>query len=79
MDWDKHGKSENPSGRPSKRRVAVPVTPQLEKLIDMFKQMYPGRNFSDAAVLKTFIEAGAKVWYNQTQEEAKTNEQVQET
>ena len=65
MDWDKHGRDLNNSPN-KKRRVAVPVTPQLNKLIELFRDTYPQNTFSDAAVLKTFIEAGAKVWYNQT-------------
>lgn len=80
MDWDKHGTTEGQSKSSGKRRIAVPVTPQLEKLMDMFKSKYPGRKFSDAGVLKTFIEAGAKVWYSQQQSERNIdNEQVQET
>lgn len=70
MDWDKHGTQPTQVAGVSTgtRRCAVPVTPQLETLIELFRTKYPHKNFSKTAVMKTFLEAGAKVWYEQQEE-----------
>ncbi len=67
MDWDKHGIEPElkKSGSPKERRLAVPVTEQLDSAIEQFKNAYPHKKFSDAAVLKTMIEAGFRVWFTQ--------------
>jgi len=66
MEWDKHGVQ--PDEDPTQaRRLAVPITPQLDQAIQTFKDTYAPRKFSDTAVLKTMIEAGFRVWYSQQQ------------
>lgn len=45
------------------RRLAVPVTDQLQSLVDLYKQTYSNQNLSDTEVLKKLIQIGAKVWY----------------
>lgn len=68
--WLKHGKDPETQNQSSgTKRVAVPVTPQLDQLIELFRKTYPVRRFSKTAVMKTFLEAGAKTWYNQTQQQ----------
>lgn len=56
-EWDKYGKVEKDN-----RRIAIPVSPEMEKLIALFKNAYPDRKFSDAKVIGTFVEAGARAW-----------------
>lgn len=69
IDWSRHGT--DPSAKPQgagPRRLAVPVSEQLQKLIVIFKESYPDKKFSDTDVLKTFIESGAKTWYTQVKQ-----------
>lgn len=65
-EWSKYGKKENQN-----RRIAVPVSGEMEKLIAIFKDAYPDRKFSDTKVIGTFVEAGAKLWVAQMRQ-AKT-------
>lgn len=68
-NWDKYGKKDQKN-----RRVAVPVSPEMEKLIAIFKDAYPNRKFSDTKVIGTFVEAGAKLWVAQMRQQASSNE-----
>lgn len=45
------------------RRIPITVTPELQKVIDLFMSTYPDHRFSEAAVLRTFVEAGVREWY----------------
>lgn len=86
MDWTKHSQPV-PNNDPNvpqvgTRRVAVPVTPQLNALMVKFKDSYPQGRYSDAAVLKTFVEAGARAWImdiSQPEPETSTPEQTEVT
>lgn len=62
IEWEKYGKKDNDN-----RRIAIPVSTEMEKLINMFKQAYPDRTFSDTKVIGTFVEAGARLWVAQRQ------------
>lgn len=64
-NWDKHGKKEQKN-----RRIAVPVSPEMDKLIAIFRDAYPDRKFSDTKVIGTFVEAGAKLWVAQMKQAA---------
>ena len=57
-NWSKYGKKENSK----MKRIAVPVNAELEKVLELFRSSYPDISFSDAKILGTFIEAGARVW-----------------
>lgn len=64
IDWTKHGRAtklQSSTGK-SDRRLAIPVTPELDRIIRMFRDTYPQRTFSDTAIIKSFIEAGIRVW-----------------
>lgn len=61
-DIEKHKHASKSSPKLKPRRLSVPVTVNLQKVIDAFKSNYPGIDYKDTAVLSTFIEAGAKVW-----------------
>lgn len=60
LDWTKYGKVDTKN-----RRVAVPVSNEMEKLMDIFRQAYPDRRFSDTKIIGTFVEAGARLWVTQ--------------
>lgn len=48
------------------RRLAVPVSDELSKFIEVYKGEYSHMKLSDTAVLKQLISYGAKVWYQNT-------------
>ena len=73
MDWDKHGTSKNSTNR----RLAVPITDQLEMALTKFREAYPHKQFKDVAIMKTMIEAGFKVWFANHQTQSQ-NEQPTE-
>ena len=60
IDWSKYGKRDTDN-----RRIAIPVSLEMEKLIQMFKDSYGDRKFSDTKVIGTFVEAGARLWIAQ--------------
>lgn len=78
MDWTKNGRKKEPSSQ-AKRRLSIPVSPEMQKLIALFKAEYPSVSYSDTAVLSTFIEAGARTWYAQKQRAAEEQAQLKET
>ena len=55
-EWTKHSRK-----KPT-RRIAIPVSDNLEKAIDAFQAFYPEQHFSDTRVLVTMIEAGFRQW-----------------
>ena len=58
MDWSKHAKKKS---KPTiDRRLSLPITVDLQRVIDFFKNKNPDLEFSDTAVLMTFIEAGMR-------------------
>ena len=60
MDWSKHAKKKS---KPQvERRLSLPVSGDLEKVITFFKSRNPEFDFSDTAVLMTLIEAGVKAF-----------------
>lgn len=58
MDWEKNG-TKNKAAK--KRRIAIPMTEELERAILVFKKVHPDVK-TDTAVLETVIEAGFRVW-----------------
>ena len=58
MDWAKHAKKKSKSK--VDRRLSIPISTDLQKVIDFFKARNPDLEFSDSAVLMTFLEAGIK-------------------
>lgn len=61
MDWEKHGKRDDRKPR----RVPVPVSKELDKLMTMFRDKYPDSRFSDTKILGTMVEAGFRLWIAQ--------------
>lgn len=59
MDWTKHAKGNK---KAAQRRLAITVTPELEKAIKIFKASNKGVSFSDTSVVMTMIEAGFSTW-----------------
>lgn len=60
IDWSKHAKKKS---KPAiDRRLSLPVTKELQKVIDFFRSRNPELEFSDTAILMTFIEAGVKTF-----------------
>ena len=60
MNWAKHAKKKT---KPmNERRLSLPISVELEKVIAFFKSKNPEFEFSDSAVLMTFIEAGIKIY-----------------
>jgi hypothetical protein len=58
MDWTRHATKK--SKKSDDRRLSLPVTNELQKAIEFFKSRNPELDFSDTAVLITFIEAGVR-------------------
>lgn len=57
------------------RRLSLPVSNKLQAVIDRFKLSYPNHQYTDTAVLKVFIEAGAKVWAAHQSQKQRAQEQ----
>lgn len=57
FNWTKHGRVEKET-----RRIAIPVSTEMEKLLEVFRSAYPDVKFSDAKIIGTFVEAGARSW-----------------
>lgn len=60
IDWSKHAKKK--SKPVIDRRLSLPVTKELQKVIEFFRSRNPELEFSDTAILMTFIEAGVKTY-----------------
>lgn len=78
MKWTKHGTQVQPEdlNKTKTIRKAVPVSPELQKAIELFKRTYPDTKFSDTDVIKTMIEAGFKQWFIDIQSEQEPEEDL---
>lgn len=76
MDWTKHATVAKVN-KPKKKRMAVPITPDLEKAIAVFKQYHPEVT-KDTAVIQTMIEAGFTQWGMDMKRKAEAEQQVKE-
>ncbi len=60
MDWAKHATRKSKSK--DTRRLALPITPELQKAIEFFRMQNSKYDFTDTAVVITFIEAGVRAY-----------------
>lgn len=58
------------------RRLSIPVSPNLQAVIDKFKATYPDVNYLDTRVITTLLEAGCRVWvaHQQTKKTMENND-----
>ena len=70
IDWSKHAKKK--SKLVIDRRLSLPVSKELQKVIDFFRSRNSELEFSDTAILMTFIEAGVKTFAMELSKAAQT-------
>lgn len=77
MDWNKHATA-GKVNKPKKKRMAVTITPELEKAIVVFKKYHPEVT-KDTAVIQTMIEAGFNQWAMDMKQKAEAQQAQQQT
>lgn len=58
FDWKKNARADDEI-----KRIAVPVSPEMRKVLSLFRSHYPDVKLSDTKILSTFIEAGVRLWF----------------